>query len=639
MVIRSVTALFNQKSIVFTLLLLALAVRIIGLGDWSFWYDEGYSVALATKGIPAAIAQTTIHEANTPLYLILLNGWGQLTGQSEFASRFLSVAASLVILALVMRMMAKKRAVLWVGVLLALSPLDISLAQESRMYELLATFCVASILVLQRYFHRPTSTHVLRILLLWNILCLAAFATHVLGAFSYLAQVIVILVELIRNYSKPIIQPKNIKIIGLILLPGIVIAAYLLLIRIYINQYDAVLPGWLSLADIGQSGLASLLLPNLKPDNLKAIAAISVALILLMSLAFCKENRRVTAYVCLSLTIVCVFGAITGKFRSRYVTFIAPLFLLCLTNLLMSISYRHVRVALAGLLILLSGFGFVSWRTQPIYRFDDFRGAVTFIRSHIAKDEMLLLSEGYFNPIVEHYLGKDPQINWMAIPNDPVLKVSHTADYESAAPLLNQALRQKSGVWLLLPPENVTDPSRILISLLRRQSIAFSPIQTIDSFQGVRIMHFRFNDNTYLPTPDSLSALIASGASKVDLNSRPYKGLNALGCWLPHPIQSGSSGFEVICFWRLDAQAELPYSTQVSLRIQNDKNQIVHQQDQQLAPEGLPANSYQKPIMAVYHITIQNPLTNTSHTLELVAYTAEGEIAPHIQMPFQVSGN
>lgn len=138
-------------------LLIALAaglfVRVNALGAASLWNDEGTSVALARASI-SAIVNAAARDIHPPLYYLLLSGWIQGAGITEFALRFLSVMAGVLVIALTFRIAREffdQDVAVLAAVLSALNPFQVYYAQEARMYiwvTLFATLSVWSMVVM-----------------------------------------------------------------------------------------------------------------------------------------------------------------------------------------------------------------------------------------------------------------------------------------------------------------------------------------------------------------------------------------------------------------------------------------------------------------------------------------------------------
>ncbi|HEX6511992.1 MAG TPA: glycosyltransferase family 39 protein, partial [Chloroflexota bacterium] len=123
-------------------MLLAFALRVGRLEYQSLWYDEGSSVYLAGQTL-GAITRGAAHDIHPPLYYYLLHFWMAAAGQTEYAVRSLSVAAGMLIVALLLAL--GRRTAGWrMGLLAALagavSPLLVYYSQETRMYAQVTLF-------------------------------------------------------------------------------------------------------------------------------------------------------------------------------------------------------------------------------------------------------------------------------------------------------------------------------------------------------------------------------------------------------------------------------------------------------------------------------------------------------------------
>ena len=85
-------------AVALAILLLATGLRFHRLGAQSFWNDEGNSARLSERSLPA-ILEGTAADVHPPLYYLLLRGWRELAGDSEFGLRALSAYAGVLVVA------------------------------------------------------------------------------------------------------------------------------------------------------------------------------------------------------------------------------------------------------------------------------------------------------------------------------------------------------------------------------------------------------------------------------------------------------------------------------------------------------------------------------------------------------------
>ncbi|NDJ36518.1 MAG: hypothetical protein GYB64_17830, partial [Chloroflexi bacterium] len=138
-----------NRLLVLLVVLLAFGLRVAMLDHQSFWNDEGNSARIAERS-PRLIVEGAAGDIHPPGYYLLLAGWRAVAGHSEFALRFVSVAASTlaaaVIAALGQRLFSAAAGLL-AALLAAVSAFQVYYAQEARMYALLALLATLSLLL------------------------------------------------------------------------------------------------------------------------------------------------------------------------------------------------------------------------------------------------------------------------------------------------------------------------------------------------------------------------------------------------------------------------------------------------------------------------------------------------------------
>ena len=620
------------------LLLLAFAVRTFGLSEQSLWYDEGYSIMLAQQDAGRIIAQTASLDFNTPLHYLMLHVWTRLAGMSEFSARLLSVFAGVITVALAVPLIhlsvrgrRRHAASLWAVGLLALSPMLVSVAQEARMYALLACWCTLA--VVQLLHAQRTGRR--RSWLLWAVWNAAAFLTHVIGAVFFAAQALVIVTCWLAQIRR--IRQVPSRKHGLLMpwpalgLAGGGMTLFVLYILSFGRAYGVTYAAHLELGTVLLQSFASTMLPHLQPRSLIDLAAgLAAGMVVVAWLAIWRSRSHglvpLMATLVVGIMAISAFCAWTGKFGQRYPAAVAPL-LLAGAGATLAVWPRLPALATGTLLGALSIGGLIAWRSDPIYFFEDFRGAAAHIRQAVTNDETVLLVAGHYWPVFEYYYGN---AGWHALPNDAVLDVTNALDYANTIPALNQALTGKGGVWLLLWQDDVIDPTNLTQALLARQSIALSPQLDTMEFHGLRLKHYRFFHpyKPLLETPPVMNSIIEP--------TDHQRGLSALGCAQFAKPHAGDGFLEVACFWRAAPDSALPTSTQVSLRLMNERGEQVLQSDQRIVANGLPYIPYLKPMTAFYTIPLPADFPAGSYTLRAIPYTDVEQVSPRVVTPIQV---
>ncbi|MCL4505892.1 MAG: glycosyltransferase family 39 protein, partial [Chloroflexi bacterium] len=609
------------------------AVRAAGLGSQSLWYDEGYTVLFARHDLATIIHGAAQLELNTPLHYILLHGWMAAGGDSEFVARLLSVFAGVLTVALggalVRQVAPGSRAVPILALaLLAAWPVGVSLSQEVRMYALALCLALLSTVVLLRCLRVGAGAWRWAA---WSVSVLVAFSAHVLTAFVFAAQALVLLVWWLRlpraaRPRWPVLAATA---------TGLIMAGCTLLILLSYGSYGTTYSVALNPLTVLAQSLAANILPRLLPDALALPAAALAALALIVALWGNTDLRRLAFISAAALAGIAAFSTVTGKFAPRYAAMTAP-FIATIAAVLIggrwrasSLHFETVARALAAVAAVAACLiGLVALRADPAYANEDYRGAAAYLRANVQADETVLLVSGHLAPVFQYYYG---DAGWTALPPDPVLNVRHTLDYDSAAPLLNAALDGRRGAWVLLWQDDVIDPSGIVPALLGRVAHQLQPDRTVTEFHGLRLLHYRF-DAPYAPIPATIPAL----HSALDSSGR-QAGLDALGCAPFRPPHTGDALMEVACFWRVQADSHLLYDMKVSLRLSGPDGGQVAQSDQMLAPaKGIPYVPFGKPLTSFYFVPIPARLPAGAYTLRAIPYTPDSQIAPQVVTPVTI---
>lgn len=133
---------------------LALLLRLYQLDAASFWSDEAFSGHWIHRSLAYISIDGLVIETTPPLYYILLKGWAMVFGDSDFALRLFSVAASVATVLMVFvlgREICGTPVALAAALVFALAPMQIAYAQEARAYALVPLFFTIALLGLLRF--------------------------------------------------------------------------------------------------------------------------------------------------------------------------------------------------------------------------------------------------------------------------------------------------------------------------------------------------------------------------------------------------------------------------------------------------------------------------------------------------------
>jgi len=192
-----------------TILFVAAALRLHRLGDLAYWFDESYGIRTAELS-PRKLMTSCMLDVHPPLFYFMLKAWVACFGHGEWEARFLSTLWSLGAVATAFgftyegmcfskdrpsnRSVALLAATL-AGLCIALSPIQISWAQQVRMYAPSACLAILGTWLLWRAVQEPhrwrhwISYAVVEVAGLYlHVTMLFIFAAHVLAIWGILIQ-------------------------------------------------------------------------------------------------------------------------------------------------------------------------------------------------------------------------------------------------------------------------------------------------------------------------------------------------------------------------------------------------------------------------------------------------------------------
>ena len=332
------------------ILLLALGVRLWRLDAQSLWYDEGWSIHLATEPLSLALEQiASPGHTHPPGYYLLLMAWVRLLGDGIWAARALSALLGTLTVWAIYRAGARlfgRITGLLAALLLAIAPGHIVYSQEMRMYALL--LCCLTLLLERTYdaaVHGeewpPTAWG------LFALLEIVALYTHYLAFLALLGMALWLGAHLIRQARRDTARP----LIAWLLSQGAVLLAFL---------------PWLGIAMQRRSRA---------PSQPVAYAAMQGALYALL-----------------------LFGIMRARpgYHPRYALWLLiPTALLLARGLFLLWRGPIVGRALGGLVALMwlgaTGLAAYALGSDPYYNRDDARQTAAFVAEHMAPASLVLV--------------------------------------------------------------------------------------------------------------------------------------------------------------------------------------------------------------------------------------------------------
>lgn len=496
------------------LILLAWGLRLHRLDAQSLWYDEGVTANLAQRTL-IDLTRWTARDIQPPLYYYAVWGWGRVAGWSEWSLRFVSVwwgALAVPLLALLAYRLTQRQLVALVAALLtALHPLLLYYSQEARMYTMLVTLGLGAGYLLLRL--SETASPLWRQWGIYALVATAAVYTHYFAFFLLLGLGIAFLIHhFVRQPFGAALRDR--RLAGFFITHLAVTLVYLAWMGALFRQLTTDASYWQGRLKVWEA-FRTIALRFIQGETVAEQAAFpglllyaGVTLLLLLTLGWQARRQHPTrrtllyALCWLAFPIGGVLGlaAFVPKFNARYVLLALPGLLLVWSAGLVALypsaawavkkaPFLHLVRQVSSVLLLfllLAGFQEANrnWFTDPAFTKAQWREMAAYLRDHRESDEAILLVSGHAWPIWDYYA---PDLPAIRLPDLEILDVNAVLDFANTGAVLQAALQDKQGVWLINWQDEVVDPNGVAV---RQLLSAATEMPVKAEFWQLRLRHF-----------------------------------------------------------------------------------------------------------------------------------------------------
>jgi uncharacterized membrane protein len=476
------------------LLLLAFALRLVGLTTQSLWRDEVDALRFSQEPLPSLVANFWRPAWNGPLYYVLLRLWVHVTGETSFALRYLSLCFGVLSVALTYRLVRAWFTPLVGGlaaVLMASSPYMVWYGQEAKMYALLCAVVLATL-----YLYWLAVQH--GGWLLWG----AVWALLWTGvAIHFMAGLLVPVLVVHYLVWWPIARRQREG--ALLVLAGVILPT------------AAILPWAIELlitgGDIGHRfvDLPAMIVTLLHAFGRGILATgrtwpMGLALFGLLAGSLLRssggllptgderpngrlgQGRQVLALWTWLVVPVLGLYAISLRvplFLDRYLIWIGPALYALIGRGLDQVRRRSSLIFALCLLAMVGFNGWGVWQQSSQAIKSDFRGASAYVRQHREPDELLLFHISYVRYTFEYYYG-DASPYAEGIPTDEQTKP------ELVDALMTERTTGRDVVWLVLSEPEMWDRRGMTVSWLDAHGI----VEMRSDFARVSVIKYRLAD-------------------------------------------------------------------------------------------------------------------------------------------------
>lgn len=565
---RAGRAAWRAAGIVVALCGVAFAVRVWALGSAALSFDEAVDLRYGTLSIAEMLTTLAARSIHPPLHYFGLHGILAVAGTTEFAARFASVVAGVLVVPLTFALAREVFAgdgragvaALVVGApaaaLVTLSPFLLYYAQETRMYSTAACLATLALVLFLR-------------------------AVRLGGTWLWVGYALALAGMLYTQYLSVFLVPAF--LVGALLAGRVTLRRWLLAVVGAATLYLAWLP---SMA--GQF-LYLLRNPDYHPDRLSAsgvlanilagfggsesfVAGMLAFAALLGGLVWVagwgwRTAQPVAARLLVTLLAAllpavstAILASLMPKFATRYAIVAAPAVFVGLAALAFLLLWGRGRAArlvyAAGLAAALIIVGWRGWDAAQGGWFgqEDSRRMAQYLSERARPDDSILLVEDAPDALRYYYRGDTP---WVGM---------HVGfDFERGAQALNQFLATRpERVWLVLWHHEFADPTGMVITELARRSKGAPFVR--NSIPGYSLVRYELDDWSPVsatPTPQQPldvhfeDALNLVGADRLDDQGRTAR-------W--------------ILYWQAARQLDRQYSIALQFRGPDGQVRLTHDQ-------------------------------------------------------------
>ena len=459
-------SLKHRPSAALLLVLLgAFALRLLHLGEQSFWWDEALSMLLA---LAPSIEWRPADAGHPPLYdYAVLKPWLALVGPSEFAARALSVVFGVLAVALAYqlgRRMFGPATGLLGAFLVAVSPIQWWYSQEVRMYTLVACLVLALLTLLVRVLDDPATAR-------WPVWAAIGVLEVAAVYTQYLAAVVVVYVNVValgvfawRRDRAALVRwlAAQALAVGLalpFLLPALgQVGGYVPPNATPLGPLPFLIQVWGGFV----GGTLALLGGQATFEAFALVAAIAVGVGTVALFALDPLRRRdllLLSFSLVPLAAVFIIMALRPGFHPRYVVMLSAPWLVYVGRIVAftwaTARWRAVGAAVTAAFVGASAIAIYAILTTPQYQRDDVRALAQRLASTLTANDVVLLD--YPDYAMDfYYHGRAPAVTLDIRSGD-----------EAAAAQVAEATQGKQRVAALTWVHSHFDPRGFLPWLLR----------------------------------------------------------------------------------------------------------------------------------------------------------------------------
>lgn len=480
----------NQKvflySILLTIFILAIGIRIYRLDFLNLWRDEAYSVVTATHSLKEII-RLSGSDTMPPLFDLMLHLWINLFGSSETSVRMPSLLASLgtgVFTMLIFKKHLPKSNPITIALLFTVNIVSIFFAREARVYSLLTFFTTGALYFYMLIYKVEMSVRSRTIVFFYILFTTLSLYSHSLAIIPVFIQVLFLLIR-----SKQTNKPMRTFLKYWVPIFGIIVLLWSPWIITFISQAQRVGSDfWLTFSPINSpqetiSGLVNgiRLFTQSKFTFAQSFFTFSlIGLSMWGTLKGIQKKHNFPLYIFLWGPLVFMFfvSFVRPILYVRYTSYLYPLLVLIISEAIVSIQTKYLRILVLLIIVFMNLTFYFNYIETPDSK-PHYQEMISFVVENSSSKDVVLHKTALSYFPTKYYLEKEPSLTNLGSHNLIYDPANATPHFEGTA-LLGEndfvrdltVLAKFDRLWLIELGDQ-TDRNDFLLGYSLRKSSTF----------------------------------------------------------------------------------------------------------------------------------------------------------------------
>lgn len=452
--IKKIVDFVDRNALFYLIILFSINffIRILHAGSMYYWLDETSSIFISQKSI-ATIIRESFSVPNPPLYFILLKGWINIFGMSEFSTRALSVifsSATIFVLYYFSRKFFNSEMAIYISLIFTLAQIQLYFSHETRGYTIIVFMSALSFYFYLLTVNKPGILNLIKYIL-----------TNTVLLYIHPVPVILIIIQFICLF----LYFKNNRKGSLYIIAGQLFTAILFGSWVLKNSWVSKMQSWIP--SPGPKQLKEMLITYLNTEFIyyMAIALLLIFIVILVIQVTQKKSvfEDIRSFLLLLLwgifpiLLIYLISQYSSRWDTRYMLFATPGLYLLIAFIISKLPVNGLIRVILIITILISSL--VNFKLNPV-KGEDWPDAISFMKQHKDDSTITIVCADYQFMSFSYYYDKDI---FRQLDQVPKILVKENIYFTKNAGILDHVdINRFNKIILILSHEVAADPEGTL---------------------------------------------------------------------------------------------------------------------------------------------------------------------------------